>query len=198
MAGHTPLREASHALNREAVLCLFKHGVGVNAEDSASRTPLSSIAADTVNALLRAGADERIAASDGNKLANVVGSLGREVHQVTGDVERVHKLLAKAPVDRGWRRRGWLVMLRSRGVEAMSGNHNSDGHNAGGGGKGGAPEVVKSEGVAGVEYDGPRTTNNGVDGGLEAEGGQGFFDRAAGLLGRGNEGAVRIANNEEM
>lgn len=38
------------------------------------------------------------------------------------EVERVITLLARAPVDRAWRRRGWLVMLRSS-AEKTGGEH---------------------------------------------------------------------------
>ncbi len=64
-----------------------------------------------VDFLLRSGANETILDSDGKTAADIVGEGVYEM--VRWDVERVRKLLANAPADRAWRRRGCLVLCRA-------------------------------------------------------------------------------------
>lgn len=77
--------------------------------------------AEAVDLLLRAGAEEtELVFRDG-----VQQSLAQEhdagfriaaFRAPPEEIERARTLLARAPNDRAWRRRRWLVMLRSRGA----------------------------------------------------------------------------------
>ena len=70
-------------------------------------------AAEVVDALLRAGADETIVDNQGRKASDVVGGEVAEEERLAEDFERVSELLANAPADRAWRRRGYLVLCRA-------------------------------------------------------------------------------------
>eukprot|EP00903_Cladosiphon_okamuranus_P009133 g8726.t1 len=69
--------------------------------------------AGTVDALLREGADQTIVAHERPKASGFIGKYAEEDHRLAGDVERMHRLLANAPADRAWRRRGYLVLCRA-------------------------------------------------------------------------------------
>lgn len=66
-----------------------------------------------VDLLLRWGADEMIVKKTGNTDLDVLGIRVEEHNSLAGDAERVRELLASAPIDRAWRRRGYLVLCRS-------------------------------------------------------------------------------------
>eukprot|EP00752_Nemacystus_decipiens_P007696 g6879.t1 len=116
-----PLYKASFNRSRALVLALLKHGANVNAQENRLETPLMWVAsragtkgaAEVVDSLLRAGADETILNVDGDQAADVVGGGVQEEDSLAEDVERVRELLANAPADRAWRRRGFLVLCRS-------------------------------------------------------------------------------------
>ena len=118
--GRTHVHNASYNLSHKALQSLLIHGATVNAQSDTLTTPLimaaakagTQGAAEVVNALLRAGADETIVDSQGNKAADLIGEDIEEDHLVE-DVERVLELLANAPADRAWRRRGYLVLCRA-------------------------------------------------------------------------------------
>ncbi|CAB1117378.1 unnamed protein product [Ectocarpus sp. CCAP 1310/34] len=120
--GCPPLHYAFGNLSHEALLCLLKHGANVNAQSNSLLTPLMKAgrqagrqgAAEVVNSLLRAGADETIANVQGNKAVDMIGEDVEEEDRLTEDVERVRELLANAPADRAWRRRGYLIMCRAQ------------------------------------------------------------------------------------
>ena len=121
VSGMTPLHATCFNVSREASLCLLKHGATVNPQDDNLVTPLTAVAdmagsqgaAEVVDALLRAGADETIADMFGNKAADMIGKDVEEADRLAEDVERVRELLANAPADRAWRRRGYLVLCRA-------------------------------------------------------------------------------------
>eukprot|EP00903_Cladosiphon_okamuranus_P009649 g9182.t1 len=92
---------------------------------------------DHVGALLRWGADETALTEDGKTPADLID-------KSTLQHEAVRLLLARAPVDKAWRRRGWLVMLRSRTLKA--GTVSGDG---GDGGESEAPSVKQRGGSGG-------------------------------------------------
>lgn len=105
----------------EALRCLLTSGADVNARDDDNQTALYIAAtragkkgtAEFVDLLLRSGADETIVRNDNKAAADVMET--RFVQsRLAEDVERVRELLAKAPVDRAWRRRGYLVMCRAQ------------------------------------------------------------------------------------
>ena len=117
----TPLHAATTSRSIAASLVLLRHGASVSKQSAAGRTPLHQAAsnagalgsAELVDLLLRRGADEEAVDRDGRTAADVVESLVGGNDGVAGDVERVRKLLANAPADRAWRRRGFVVMCRA-------------------------------------------------------------------------------------
>lgn len=119
----TPFHCAANRLSHEALLRLLKHGAVVDARTDLLETPLILAAtqagiegaAEVVESLLRAGADETMADDQGNKATDVIGAadVEEEGSTVVDDVERVRELLANAPADRAWRRRGYLLLCRA-------------------------------------------------------------------------------------
>lgn len=106
----------------EAVLALLNVGAEVNAQTRYGETALHKAAsragqhgsAEAVKLLLRWGADETIVSARGKTAADNVGArrrFGREAGD--DDDELVRTLLARAPADRAWRRRGLLVLCRA-------------------------------------------------------------------------------------
>ena len=134
--GFTPLHCAASTLSLEALAALVKHGAHVNAQDGILQTPLYFAAtgagvegaAEVVNLLLRSGADETIVDRDGKAAADVVAEDVDEEVRMAEDVERVRKLLANAPADRAWRRRGYLVMCRAHPDRVHQAQDSSSGH----------------------------------------------------------------------
>eukprot|EP00752_Nemacystus_decipiens_P007707 g6890.t1 len=124
-AGCTPLHRASFERSPAAFVCLLKHGAAVNAQDGHLKTPLMQTAfkagflgsAKMVDALLRSGADETMVDDSGLKAADMIGKHQHDVfskgRRSVKDVKRVRKLLANAPTDRVWRRRGYFVLCRA-------------------------------------------------------------------------------------
>eukprot|EP00752_Nemacystus_decipiens_P016787 g15024.t1 len=140
--GFTPLHDASDTVSHEALLCLLKHGATVNAQvDYDLETPLMYAvmhagtqqgAYRVVDSLLRAGADETMVDNKGRTAVDSIGFffVGKEDH-LADDIERVRELLANAPADRVWRRRGYLVLCRAhperlQQVQATSSDHHAD------------------------------------------------------------------------
>ena len=119
--GSTPLHIAAAESNLGAALVLLKHGASVHLQDLFGETPLHLAAinagtigtAKVVDLLLRQGADENVENSDGDAAVDVIGSGVEEQNDPAEDIEHVHRLLANAPADRAWRRRGFLVMCRA-------------------------------------------------------------------------------------
>lgn len=115
--GSTSLHDAASTSNLEALLALLKHGADINSQTLDQETPLHYAAAiagkegaaEVVDSLLRAGADETILNYESKAVADVVA----EEDQLAEDVERVRGLLANALAHRAWRRRGHLVLCRS-------------------------------------------------------------------------------------
>ncbi|CAN0245405.1 unnamed protein product [Ectocarpus sp. 4 AP-2014] len=64
------------------------------------------------------------------------------------------------------------------------------------GGEVGGSEVARSEGMAGVDCDVPRTTSNGAGGEVEAGGGEEVRDITPGLLGLEMNGVVHADSND--
>ena len=92
------------------IRALLEAGANVNARKAWERTPLhvacrcSSV--DVVGLLLRWGADETLVDQDGKTPGELL-RVGDEHYS------RIRGMLARAPADRSWRRRGWLVLCRS-------------------------------------------------------------------------------------
>ncbi len=119
--GWMPLHCAALGLNLEAVTALLKYDPDPNAQDDSLETPLhfaatqakSQGAAEVIDVLLRAGAYENLLNERNESVHDVVAAELQDEVLVTEDIERVQKLLANAPADRAWRRRGYLVLCRA-------------------------------------------------------------------------------------
>lgn len=117
----TPLHSAAEHRSQEALLALLKHGADANARSEYLDRPLhwaaaiaGTGAAKVVDSLLRSGADETILNEQGQEAADMVGVfVFNKEKSLAQDVDRVRELLANAPVDRAWRRRGYLVLCRA-------------------------------------------------------------------------------------
>lgn len=116
----TPFLMAARAGSNEALLALLRRGASVDQKASDGSTALHLAANsgedmdDTVDILLRWGASEQTVDQDGRTPADVFTSLALQRPGTWPELERALELLARAPADRAWRRRWWLVMLRER------------------------------------------------------------------------------------
>lgn len=113
--GTTALHMAASGGVLHSVNCLIWGGADVNARTNKGGTPLhfaarKSSSLEILEALLRAGADEKLVDVTGRAPVDVIPS---PVSEVT---ERIRAKLAAAPADRAWRRRGVLAMLRRTGA----------------------------------------------------------------------------------
>lgn len=121
----TPLHLAAFK-NLSAVLrTLLRRGADATKEDRHGNTALHRVCRrrgagleKNVDLLLRCGASETAVSRFGKTPADHLEASLSEA-PATGtcpaaEVERVRALLARAPADRAWRRRHWIVMLRAR------------------------------------------------------------------------------------
>ncbi|CAN0415863.1 unnamed protein product, partial [Ectocarpus sp. 12 AP-2014] len=118
-----PLFSATDPRNLKAMNTLLWHGASLTAQDTDGNTPLHLACyrqdkglEAPVDLLLRWGADETAPNSDGKTPADLLDEHDNENDRTTcseAEIERVRLLLARAPADRSWRRRCWLVILRS-------------------------------------------------------------------------------------
>ena len=111
----------------KAMLVLLQKGVKEDGGESwltalhrvCAESPKNTEAA--VDLLLRWGADETALDTNGKTPADLLDSDDEDDKRLSQDgVKRVRLLLAQAPADRAWRRRGWLVMVRARIKRAAS------------------------------------------------------------------------------
>eukprot|EP00752_Nemacystus_decipiens_P018743 g16804.t1 len=120
-AAATALHFAAHYCRNDTTSLLLRKGADPGAVDANGQTPLhllcraamrrhprcppEELTATIADLLLRAGADENVTDND-----------GRTPDQLLvpgGATERLQEVLANAPADRAWRRRGMLVMWRA-------------------------------------------------------------------------------------
>eukprot|EP00752_Nemacystus_decipiens_P007867 g7028.t1 len=97
---------------------LLAGGAQVSARDVHGDSPLhyacSNSCVDAVELLLRWGADEKLVNDSGHKPVDDVGQWrGNDVKRRADD-QRIRHMLARAPAFWVWRRRGWLVLARTR------------------------------------------------------------------------------------
>ncbi|CAN0492137.1 unnamed protein product [Ectocarpus sp. 12 AP-2014] len=118
----TPLFSATEYCSISAIYALLRHGASLTAQDTDGDTPLHRACywqhkglEATVGLLLRSGADETAVNNADETPADLLEFLDDEDGKrcSEGEIERVRLLLARVPADRAWRRRSWLVMLRS-------------------------------------------------------------------------------------
>ncbi|CAN0324561.1 unnamed protein product [Ectocarpus sp. 13 AM-2016] len=88
--------------------------------------------AAAVELLLRCGADKKLMNNDGDTPADVIGVWEDKGNKDAGfEVDNQRRMLASAPADRSWRRRGWLALSRSCPTRVQIGNCSSSGSCAG-------------------------------------------------------------------
>ena len=81
-----------------------------------------------VDLLLRSGADETITDEEGETPTDAIGQwFGEDEDEdpLVEEIERVRRLLANAPADRAWRRRGYLVLCRAHPDRVQLGQESS-------------------------------------------------------------------------
>ena len=150
--GRTPLHfAASSDSNGNNVRALLEGGANVNARGTDGGTPLHDACLQcrlsAVVLLLRWGADEKLRDNGGTTAEDGVGGENGESADCNEEREaddmHIRWMLARAPADRSWRRRGWLVMARSCPAKVQlakesggDGGGTGNGKEPGGGGSG--------------------------------------------------------------
>ena len=111
LTGETPLVKAVVEYQLKVVKTLLASGAEVNIAiwdgDTALHFAVDSV--DMTSLLLLWGADENATDSSGMTPAKKIDGMEPKPQH-----KAVRRLLDRAPADRAWRRRGWLVMFRSR------------------------------------------------------------------------------------
>lgn len=135
----TALCHANKYANPEMVQALLRHGADVNAGateyggnslhalceliqfyiiEGDEDKEYEARALRTLDVLLRWGVDELATDNDGKIPADFVRELwGNDSVEEEDAKFPIRLMLARAPVDKAWYRRGWLVMLRSRALQ---------------------------------------------------------------------------------
>ena len=203
--GETPFLGAAQEANSKAMLALRQHGARLDVHNRYENTALH-LACDgkdegleaAVYLLLQWGADETVLNDRGLIPAEMLDVRHAWVtyNSAQDEIERTRLLLSRAPADRAWRRRGWLVMLRSRAQKARAAvsyggrGDTNDGPSAAGGPRDGQGcKVTRTEGTGSGDSDhvvrAPASScvgADGSDGGGDGDGDGGVFSGAVGLL----------------
>ncbi|CAB1103951.1 unnamed protein product [Ectocarpus sp. CCAP 1310/34] len=116
----TPLHVAVDGrIASDGTIRALLEGADVDSRARHDQTPLhiacKHASVSGVELLLRWGADEQLTNNRGDMPADVIrarqqGDLDDEEHDA--DNQRICRMLTRAPADRSWRRRGWLVLSR--------------------------------------------------------------------------------------
>ena len=118
----TPLHVAALEGSSVSTLhALVEGGADVNAQTANGRTALHIACrlahSEDVEILLGAGADESLTDSEGSTALHLVGDIGLFDQEFAVESEipnrDIRQMLARAPGDRAWCRRRWLVLCRS-------------------------------------------------------------------------------------
>eukprot|EP00752_Nemacystus_decipiens_P007980 g7129.t1 len=141
--GCTPLSDATRRFDCKNMRALLLNGAKPNARGLNGNTPLHEACMrrfgnleTVVDLLLRWGADEKARNDDELLPEDTLDSGDSVVFCGEETITRTRRLLTLAENDRTWRRRGWLVVLRSRELQASSVNNNHNGGDGGGDGDG--------------------------------------------------------------
>ncbi|CAM9582829.1 unnamed protein product [Ectocarpus sp. 12 AP-2014] len=207
--GYTPLCSAAEESQSNTILALIKHGANAEVRDARGRTLLHLACRgqrggleETIELLLRRGADETAVCNRGRTASDYLHA-PILFSPYSGDcfldeIDRAQLLLAQAPADRAWRRRCWLVMLRSRTSMAgrascETGDEGGSGSNtAGGDGRDGkSGKVTKGKRSKGGGHGEPEAASGGCNG-VEIDGeSPGLEGLVALLVGLEPEGVFR-------
>lgn len=116
-SGQTPLIDAAMLGSCAAMLSLLQLGANVHTKTTNGYTPLHSACeegkAEAADLLLRWGADATAVTTHGKTPSAVVPPLAEAAGEDRPRLERLSKLLANAPQDSVWRRRGFVAMHRA-------------------------------------------------------------------------------------
>lgn len=116
--GLSVLHIAAQEGQAEAIDVLVDAGANLDCRDDDEDTPLhlacSFLQPDSVRALLRRDADETLLNDEDETPREIMGNLVPEDRRDEDVVEWITEMLARAPADRVWRRRGWLAMINAR------------------------------------------------------------------------------------
>ena len=116
--GLTPLHWSALIDSRAAMLALLQLGAEVHEKSARGKsTPLHYACQnghlDAADLLLRRGADETALDKNGKTPGARIKNISRAAEEDRPRLERLSRLLASAPQDRAWRRRGMLVMCHA-------------------------------------------------------------------------------------
>lgn len=194
--GWTPLHAGAQGSSTEALVALLRRGADVNKITGPGSTTALHRACyfrktgveTIVDLLLRWGASETAVDSHGLTAADMLEKSSPDPCPAA-EVEGVRVLLARAPADRAWRRRCWLVMLRSRGEKerlARSGSNRGSGLSEGGRSsnkvrRGDADDLGGSAGYEGSGGGGAESLSSWVTALVELES-EGLFRAIVGFL----------------
>lgn len=99
-------------------MTLLRAGASVGARAADGSTPLhlacTLLKTSVVTLLLRYGADEASLTHANQTPESLVALYLVEEDRDEQAMQRIKEALARAPADRAWRRRGWLVLTRAR------------------------------------------------------------------------------------
>ncbi len=193
----TPLHLAAEDNRLEALRTLLRRGADVTKEDQAGKTALHRMCQrrkagleKNVDLLLRWGASETAVTRHGKTPADLLKT-PTESPCPAAEAERVRALLARAPADRAWRRRHWIVMLRVRAErERLAHLDDIDNSSQAGEGEGGRSKVGRTDAGGGASAGG----GGGRHAGDERSGAATrveFADLVTALLGVKSEGVFR-------
>ena len=121
--GMTPFHTAVYSRNYRGILALLHKGADINVKDDDGMSPLHAVckfsalnrSVDVADFLLRRGADETVRDNNGQTAEDLIEGDG-------SPQGRLRRLLTNAQADRAWRRRGMLVMCRSRRDKVLGGD----------------------------------------------------------------------------
>ena len=131
---------------------MLEGGARIDARDFEGATPLPRACSNTCFSVVKSftadvmscGADEKLTNEDEETPEEILGRWGDDAffddaRRKIGD-RCIRHMLARAPADRSWRRRGWLVLARSCPTKVQL----AQGSETGGGGGGGIAIPAKA------------------------------------------------------
>ena len=178
---YSPLHLATGCRSVNPLVALLRRGADVNSQCANGWTPLHFACTmhmpgleHVVDVLLRWGASETIVDNRGQTPADMLGcSLLTPPRPGAARLERARVLLSRAPADRSWRSRCWLVMLRSRaerermdGIDGNCSNQTEEGRSGNKAGRTDAGVSVGSATGGGVLCNGAHGNGAAAAGGL--------------------------------
>lgn len=153
----TPLGLATKHSLCDVMCALLRHGANADIRDNQGNTLLHVACREqadggldaAVELLLRSGADETAVNDDGRTPLELLELPAVDYRGCyPEEMKRARLLLSRAPADRAWSRRCWLVMLCSRASNAGGGSGHGL-HAAGGRGRGGRSTIRRGQHAGG-------------------------------------------------